>query len=137
MRKKFFSKELWANVCATFFLFLILLVIGFGAWSSWKKEKQMRLYFSEVRTLASSMYQDSIQIIHLASAINAVWQDRLSPFDSEVLVQIILADSENKYCAPDELEASPKNYIGLAKDDKHTYLILWDDQGKVRIKRRL
>lgn len=141
MWSRIFNKQLWVNVAAGFFLSLLLLGFALLAWnaiwSSWQQDKQMRQYFVEVKELVLNRSNRSIQAEELVVDINRIWSGKPSPLDKAVSIRVIALKLDRKLNAPKNLSGDPRNYIGLAKDSKHTYIIIWDSQGKVRHKRKL
>jgi|GEM_PF-4225593 len=141
MWSRIFDKQLWANIVAGLFLALLflglILVAGNAIWNSWQQDKQMRQYFVEVKELVLNRSNRSITAEELAADINRIWSGKSSPFDKSISIRVVALRLDRKLNAPKNLATDPRNYIGLAKDSKHTYIILWDSQGKLRHKRKL
>jgi hypothetical protein len=139
MWRKIFSKEFWANVFAYVIVLAILFAVGQSAWHSWQKDRQMRKYLIETETRAQKLLADGCEYgLDLRLQIEQTWSDRpISPFSDKLRIGIVLCQDEDELKPPEYFDMDPRHYIGLGKHKKDFYLVLWNRDGKVKLKRKL
>lgn len=136
---KICSKEFWANVFAYIIVIAILVAIGHSSLRSWQKDQEMQEYLAQAELRAQELLASGCEFgQELRLQLEQSWLNRpISPFSDKLQIGIILCQIDDELNPPKHLDMDPRHYVGIGKQKEEMYLVLWNRDGKVKIKRKL